>query len=275
MNAEQIIRNLEIWPESPQVTAIPQGYTNQNFLIVASGRSYFARVAVDLPEHGVSRSNEAICSRLAAAAGIGPKVVYARDGVLVTEAVDGSPLRAGERPGAAKLAGMADLLSRVHHIVPSVDLTTVDPIAVCRGYLERLKTNRIVVSRCRDFDGTLEAAPFLRVTCFIHGDAFPENFVYDGSRMWLIDWEYAGRGDPAVDLAFVAMNFDLSPDQTQRLLDAYEGDVPLSRVTALVRVAALRDALWCLIEIETRGLSDHLAEYTRRSFRRLGIDYAP
>lgn len=275
MNAEQILRSLELWPESPEIRAISEGYTNQNYRVVAAGKSYFARVAGDLPDHGVLRSNEAVCARQAAAEGIGPRVLYAQDGILVTEAIEGSPLCEGQSLDSETVTDIARLLGRLHRVVPSEAVAIADPIAACRRYLARVPNHLIVQSHGARFREILDTAPDPSPTCFIHGDAFPENFIDDGQRVWLIDWEYAGLGDPAIDLAFVAMNFELSPDQIRDLLDAYGGDVSTSRVLSLISVAGLRDALWCLVEEEVRGLSDPLVEYAERSFRRLGIDYRP
>ena len=275
MSAEQILQSLDIWPESPEIRPISEGYTNQNFRVVAAGKSYFARVAGDLPDHGVLRRNEAVCARQAAAEGIGPRVLYARDGILVTEAIEGSPLCEGQRLDAERLTEIARLLGRLHRVVPSEAVAIADPIAACRGYLARIRNHQVVQSHGAMFREILDTAPDPSSTCFIHGDAFPENFIHDGQRVWLIDWEYAGRGDPAIDLAFVAMNFELPPDQIRDLLDAYGGDVSPSRVLSLISVAGLRDALWCLVEGEIRGFSRPLAEYAERCFRRLGIDYRP
>ena len=74
MYAEKIIRELEIWSEPPHITAISRGYTNQNFHINVGGQSYFGRVSADVPRHGISRVDEAVCVRLAADAGLAPAV---------------------------------------------------------------------------------------------------------------------------------------------------------------------------------------------------------
>ncbi len=92
MNAIERIRGLSCWPTPPRIRPISEGRTNQSFCVQAGDRSYFARLGVDLAHHGITRANEARCSRLAAAVGIAPKVVFAAGGALVTELVDGRTL---------------------------------------------------------------------------------------------------------------------------------------------------------------------------------------
>ena len=270
MYAEKIIRDLEIWPEPPRITAISRGYTNQNFHIDVAGQSYFGRVSPDIPRHGISRIDEAACIRLAADAGLAPDVTYASNGIVITRAVEGQPLRS-DAIRATTLARIARLLANVHEIQPPREIRLFHPIEVCRDYLDQLRTHDIVVRNRRQFEAILDAAPQLDSDCLIHGDAFYENFIDDGQRLWLIDWEYAGRGDPAVDLAFVAMNFDLKLAQTRYLAKSHGGDIPTSKVRALVPVAALRDVLWCLAEIEANNDSDSLAKYAQKCLARLGI----
>ena len=68
------------------------------------------------------------------------------------------------------------------------------------------------------------------------------------------------------------MNFDLSVDQTRFLAAFHGGDVPAAKVFLLMPVAALRDVLWCLAEIEANNDSDVLAEYAQKCRSRLGIN---
>jgi thiamine kinase-like enzyme len=270
MYAEKVIRDLEIWPETPRVTPISQGYTNQNFFIDVAGKSYFGRVSTDVPRHGISRIDEAVCVRLAADAGLAPAVTYARNGIVITRAVNGQPLQADEM-AATTLHRIARLLAKVHDIGLPRDIRSFDPIRACRRYLDQLRTHRVVVQNRRRFETILAAAPQLESDCLIHGDAFYENFIDDGQRLWLIDWEYAGRGDPAVDLAFVAMNFDLNVAQVRFLAASHGGDIPAAKVLVLMPVAALRDVLWCLAETEANSNTEVLAGYARKCLSRLGI----
>ena len=45
------------------------------------------------------------------------------------------------------------------------------------------------------------------------------NFIDDGQRLWLVDWEYAGFNSPLFDLGGLASNSEFSPEQAERGLE--------------------------------------------------------
>lgn len=82
-------------------------------------------------------------------------------------------------------------------------------------------------------------------------DLSPDNILDDGERLWLIDWEWAGFGTPAFDLANLSANAGFSDADERRLLDAYFGASPSAdvlRSLATMKVASsLRDAMGAMI----------------------------
>ncbi len=84
----------------------------------------------------------------------------------------------------------------------------------------------------------------------------------------LVDWEYAGRGDPAVDVASVILHFGLDPRQAALFVVSH-GAVALATVQALQPVLALREALWCAVQAHFVGVRGDLADYTEMCWRRL------
>ena len=272
MGARDIIRGLALWPETPQVDPIRAGYTNENFRVAVAGSVYFARASGDLPHHGISRANEARCAGMAAEAGIAPELVHARDGVLVTRFVEGRALRLGEATPVTTLVALGRLLAEVHRLPALPELPEVDLAGALRTYLSRPGSHRLGTRDRKRIEALLADAPAPSPECFVHGDPFPENFIDDGRRLWLVDWEYAGRGSAEDDLAYLAMNLELPDDGILALVDAHGGPVDANAVRALLPVAAARDILWCLSEIETRGITEELAVYTRQCCERMGIE---
>lgn len=59
-----------------------------------------------------------------------------------------------------------------------------------------------------------------------HNDPHPGNILFDGERLWLIDWETAYRNDPLVDVAILTMYFAATPDLEERLLLSWLGHAP-------------------------------------------------
>ena len=272
MGARDIIRGLALWPETPRIEEIRAGYTNENFRVLVAGKTYFARAAGDLPHHGISRRNEARCATIAAEAGIAPGLVHAGDGVLVTRFVEGRALKLGQALPSATLAALGRLLAEVHRVSAPPDLAQADLAGACRTYLAGPAGHRLGAPDRKRIESLLDDAPRSSRECFVHGDAFPENFIDDGLRLWLVDWEYAGRGSAEADLAYLAMNLDLPEDGMRALVEAHGGPVDTSAIRALLPVAAARDVLWCLSEIEARGMTEELRAYTRLCCRRMGIE---
>ena len=77
------------------------------------------------------------------------------------------------------------------------------------------------------------------------------NFIEDGNRLWLIDWDYAGFNSPLFDLANVASNNEFSSDLESALLTSYRGtppDAAYSRRFAAMKCASLlRETMWSMV----------------------------
>lgn len=76
-----------------------------------------------------------------------------------------------------------------------------------------------------------------------HNDPTPGNILFDGERLWLIDWESACRNDRLVDAAIVSDHFARSPELEDVLLNAWFGRTPdevlrarLAPIRALTRL---------------------------------------
>jgi thiamine kinase-like enzyme len=91
-------------------------------------------------------------------------------------------------------------------------------------------------------------APENLVLC--HNDPYHLNFLDDGG-LWLIDWEYAGMGDPLYDLAGIGLNLDR--EGRDLLLRTYYGEVTpeLRRgLDLMIPVFLCWNTMWCLIQVE-------------------------
>ncbi|MGL6209488.1 MAG: phosphotransferase family protein, partial [Paracoccaceae bacterium] len=101
---------------------------------------------------------------------------------------------------------------------------------------------------------------------FGHNDLLPANFLHDGSRMWLIDWDYAGFNSPLFDLGGLAANNALMSAQETVMLTRYfdrEPDAALWRsYRAMKAASALREALWSMISERHSTLAFDYTAYT-------------
>lgn len=251
---------LPIWPGLPSIAHCPGGRTNQNFRVEAGGRTFFARVGTDLPHHFLTRENEARSYRLAAAAGVAPPLIFSGQGILVTDFVRGRTLRHDQPTGDGDLLLIADALRRVHAAPVPADLHRFDPVAICRGYLAGLPESAMQPSRRRSLESALGRAPRLEARSLIHADLIAENVIVHDGRAYIVDWEYAGLGDPAVDLAQVVVLFELGERQAAILLERHGGIDPAT-VHALRPILAAREVLWCEAQAHHVGIQGDLAAY--------------
>jgi thiamine kinase-like enzyme len=270
MSAADRIATLPRWPQRPSLRRLAAGRTNENYVVECAGERYFARAGVDLPEHGILRRREALAARFAAGLGLAPALHFAEDGLMVTDYLDGRPLTPAMVAEPSRLTALAALFARLHRAPPPAGLARFDPVMVVRRYLEQLNPSALGAAERRHVTALLAQAPRLTAAALIHADPVPENVIAAGERLWLVDWEYAGLGDPATDLAMLAMNCDLERPAIETLVAAH-GFCALDTVLALRPVVAAREALWCLMQIQLRGPEGDLADYASRCLARIGL----
>ena len=224
------------------LTALSGGITNRNFRVDAAGtddRWVIRMAGNDTHLLGISREVEHAATVAAAAVGVGPEVTaFIRpEGYLVTRFIVGTPVsdEAVHRP--ATLRRVANSLRRVHDgpAIPGlfVPLRTVEAyraLALARGAQIPAEYD-VAAGICRRIEHALLANPVELRPC--HNDLLNANFIDDGSRIRIIDWEYAGMGDPFFDLGNFSVNHDLTADEDAVLLTAYDGEVRRDRLARL------------------------------------------
>ena len=122
----------------------------------------------------------------------------------------------------------------------------------------------------RRIERALLDAPIELLPC--HNDLLNANFIDDGTRIRIVDWEYAGMGDPFFDLGNFSVNHDLTPDEDAILLEAYEGEVRPPRLArlALMRIVSdFREAMWGVLQQGISTLDVDFVTYADEHFERL------
>jgi thiamine kinase-like enzyme len=105
-----------------------------------------------------------------------------------------------------------------------------------------------------------------------HNDLLNANFIDDGQRIRIIDWEYAGMGDPFFDLGNFSINHELRPDEDELLLEAYDGAIDprrLARLTLMRVVSDFREAMWGVLQQGVSTLDVDFVAYATAGFDRL------
>ena len=272
------IAALPCWSGAIEIDALTGGLTNRNFRVSDRSRQMFVvRIGRDLPEHGVTRSNELAAARAAYAAGIAPQVIYAANGFMVSRFVAGCPLTPEAVREPRMLERIAALLRRCHHDIPGYfegPAVIFWVFQIIRGYLRLLTAHGggpepALLTAFAARAERLELAVGAVNIVFGHNDLLAANLIDDGQRLWLIDWEYAGFNTPLFDLANLATNNELSAALETALLESYFGGpvAPTTRraFAAIQCASLLRETLWAAVS----ALSSRIAF----DYRRYGEDY--
>lgn len=266
-----------LWPgREVSIQVLGGGLTNHNFKVTLDGgEAYAIRIAGERTDLlGIDRSVEHEAAVMAAAAGVGPDVVAFVDDCLVTRFVAGEPVPVERMRTPETLGRVAEALRAIHGSAPIAG--RFDALEVVERYRDTaLAHGGRVPSR---YDDALAVAdriarargPVPERPC--HNDLLNANFIDDGGRIWIVDWEYAGMGDVFFDLANFSVNHELDEEQTRFLLEAYSGELRAEDERALTRMRYMsdfREAMWGVVQAAVSVLDVDFDAYAAEHFERL------
>lgn len=251
---EQVIAAIPDWA-GRAVTAepIPAGLTNQNYRVEVDGTAHFVRIpgaTTDLL--AVDRGNELHNTRSAAAAGVSPRVLHALPewDVFVLEWLlartmsnatlnePGMPSRIGatlrKLHSGPRFRDDFDMFRLSERYLALVDRRE---IRVPTGYREHLR-------HIPRLEAALAVHPLPSVPC--HNDLLAENYLDDGERLWIVDYEYSGNGDPTFELGNTCQELGLDDAQIGELCTAYFGAVTPAMLARMRLQMIMSDVGWTL-----------------------------
>jgi thiamine kinase-like enzyme len=249
-----------------RVEPLGGGITNRNFKVSVDGEAFVLRIGgKDTDLLGIDRHAEHAASRIAAELGLAPEVVafVEPEGYLVTRYVEGEV-------GRVDLEQVGRALRRLHG-GPAFP-ARFDSFRVVEVYrataLERGVAVPAAYDRAKEVAEAIERRRAGVSPRPCHNDLLNANFIDDGRRSWIVDWEYAGMGDPFFDLGNFAVNHELDEDGERRLLAAYGSD-DAGALTLMRFMSDFREAMWGVVQQAISELDFDFAEYADRHFERL------
>jgi thiamine kinase-like enzyme len=264
------------------LTTLSGGITNRNFLIDpdGSGERFVVRLAGnDTHLLGISREVELAATVAAAGVGVGPEVVaFIRpEGYLVTRFIEGEPIPFQALHEGPALERAADSVRRIHEgpAIPGLFI----PLRIVEAYRALASQRGVPIpieyglahAIGRRIELALLHDPHEIRPC--HNDLLNANFIDDGARIRIVDWEYAGMGDPFFDLGNFAANNELPLDADPVLLAAYDrGPVDgrqLARLRLMRIVSDFREAMWGVLQQGISSLDEDFVAYAGKHFERL------
>ena len=273
--AEEVER---VWPgRGARFEVLGGGITNHNLKVEVDGESVVLRVAgAGTNLLGIDRAVELAATEAAAALGIGPEVVafVEPEGWLVTRFLEGEIPHVERMREPHMLARVAAAL-RAFHEGPGIP-GTFDSFRVVEAYrrtaLERGGRVPDDYEWAREIAARIEPRRASDPPVPCHNDLLNANFLDDGERLRIVDWEYAGMGDRFFDLANFSINHELGEGDRESLLRAYRGELradDLGALTLMTFMSDFREAMWGVVQTAVSELDFDFAAYAAEHFERL------
>jgi thiamine kinase-like enzyme len=273
------IAALPCWHGDIRCEPLSGGMTNVNFKVTDDGRDYVVRFGSDDPVHLISRANEIAAGKAAHAIGCSPELVYHGDGVQVARFVDGQVFGEADVREPRNLERIIAVLQRFHREIPQrldgipVIFWVFQVLRHYHGLLERGDSAHAArLGELKRVAGELEAAVGPVEIVYGHNDLLAANFIDDGEKIWLIDFDYAGFNSPLFDLANLASNNELDPALETAMLEQYYGAPPdrarRASFEAMKCASLLRETLWSMVSELHSRIDMDFADYTQKNLER-------
>jgi thiamine kinase-like enzyme len=269
-------------PRQGSVVQLEGGITNRNFRVNFGGTDYVVRLPGKRSALlGIDRTAECIANKSAAGLGFAPSVaaMFEEPSCLVTLFVPGRQMSSSELRRPEAIAEVAHDLRSLHDSGTELP-TGFDAFRLVEEYAESGRANNSEPPE--HYDDALAAAHRIEKAIRdqpthelvpAHNDLLAANFLLDGDKIRLIDWEYAGMGDRWFDLGNFAANNELDDEQAEQFLEAYFGEPPDERRKATLKLfrfmSDFREAMWGVVQAGVSELDFDFRAYAQKHFDRL------
>jgi thiamine kinase-like enzyme len=231
------------------------GLTNLVYRVGSNGTDYILRLAGEGTEEYIDRGVEGHNAKVAASAGVSAEVLYFddSDGLMLASFIPGetmSPDLFASTSGAATRAAKA---FKAMHSCGQEFKFRFELFSMIDDYLKILADlgaslpdgYHDVVKEAEAVRSAIDAHPTALAPC--HCDPLCENFIDDGDKMWIVDWEYSGMNDPLWDLGDLSVEAGFTDAQDREMMDAYfDGSPTNAQYGRMVIYKAMCDLLWTL-----------------------------
>jgi thiamine kinase-like enzyme len=261
--------------------ALDGGITNRNYRVNFGGQDCVVRVpGKDTNLLGIDRRAECEANKLAADLGVAPPVVLMLDDpeVIVTRFVVAMGMSEEDLRRPDSIDKTAAALRTVHDSGRELP-STFDSFRIVETYMDTASERGVAkpdaydeaLAHAHEIEAALSGAEHDPVPC--HNDLLAANFLDEGDRIRIVDWEYAGMGDRYFDLGNFSVNNELDDAAQDVLLEAYFGEPPDARRRATLRLmrfmSDFREAMWGVVQSGISELDFDFDDYAAKHFARL------
>jgi thiamine kinase-like enzyme len=246
-SVEEIVERIRLWKgEEVTVSPLSGGLTNSNYLVETGGVRYVMRIPGPSTELlAVDRENERHNAEAAATTGVAPRILeYLPEiNVMVVEFIDGETMSAERLRSPAMARRIGSSLKRLHAFdmfrLVEFYLGVCDEHGVTMpgGFRDRM---RQVAEVAQAFGERPEQ------TRPCHNDLLAENYIDDGTQLWILDFEYSGNNDPCFELGDTAQECGFDQELRSVLCGAYFGEARADLLGRMNLQAVMADVGWTL-----------------------------
>jgi len=269
-----LLDQVELVKNRTSVTELSGGLTNRNLAIESDGKKYVARISSNSSALlDINREDEYKNSVIAAEAGIGAQVhdFLPGQGLLLIEFINGKTF--GARDIANNLPRVAKAVRTLHGAKPFV--SEFNMFTLQKRYLDIVQSNNFIYqANYLDYEGhiaelkkSLSVLPDEIVPC--NNDLLPGNFIDDGEKIWLIDYEYSGNNDACFELGNIWAEAFLEYDALVELVDSYYGahrPEKIARAWLQSLMGKYGWTLWAAIQASVSDIDFDFREWGREKF---------
>lgn len=251
-----------------QVQSLPGGHTNMNLKVTTDDLSAVVRVAQGSTGLlGIDRDAEHRNTATAAASGVGPAVLasVAEPPLLLIEFIEGKTLDLDDLKSGQYLKRIAQACKTLH----SGPRFTKDfnAFQLLRSYLAVIRDREFRLPegfedhlpQVEQMEKLFATLPIESVPC--HNDLLAYNFIDDGEKIWIIDFEYGGNNDDCFEIGNIWSDNQLSLEQLDELMEAYDGRHIPGRVARARLWGLMSKSVWTLWTVIQTSLSDIEFDY--------------
>jgi thiamine kinase-like enzyme len=230
-NPQQALQAMAGFSRAKIVSQLSDGPTNASYRVERGSEQYVMRLdKPDVTGLGLDRTNERRVNEVAAAAGLAPQPLHfdPAAGISLRRFISGQSWARSDLLAPGNLQRLAGVLQKLHGLPPVGNV--FEPAVAARRYATQIGTAAAAAIAGKAEEIASKIRSYTAAGCLCHNDLVCQN-VLEGERLILIDWEYAGIGDPYFDLAVVVRHHNLDRTSANILLDAWLGQAARARET--------------------------------------------
>lgn len=257
------------------------GLTNVVHRVDLANETLIVRIPGKGTEEYIDRAVELNNAIAAARAGVSAEVIWgdADSGIMVSRCIEDivtmTPEAFSERPGAPERAALA--FRKLHQSGETFEFR-FELFSMIEDYLKVLSSKDSELPE--GYSEIVEAAEPVKTVLSenestlapCHCDPLCENFLDDGTLMWIVDWEYSGMNDPMWDLGDLSVEAGFTEEQDRAMMDAYfdgqASDAEFGRMVVYKAMCDLLWTLWGLIQHADKNPADDFWAYSVNRFER-------